>query len=34
MVPSDAKMLQITKAKLATSVMNENKSRLKQESFD
>jgi ADP-ribose pyrophosphatase YjhB (NUDIX family) len=33
-VPSDAKMLQITKIKLATSIMQENKDRLRQESFD
>jgi ADP-ribose pyrophosphatase YjhB (NUDIX family) len=33
-VPSDAKMLQITKAKLATSIMNENNDKLKQEFFN
>ncbi len=33
-VPSDVHMLKITRAKLATSIMNENKSRLRQESFD
>jgi ADP-ribose pyrophosphatase YjhB (NUDIX family) len=33
-VPSDAKMLQITKAKLATSIMNENNNKLEQKFFN
>lgn len=33
-VPSDAKMLQITKARLATSVIEESNGRLQQELFD
>ena len=34
LVPSDAKMLQITKAKLATSIISDNKNKLKQEFFN
>ena len=33
-VPSDAKMLQITKIKIAKSIIEENKGRLQQELFD
>jgi ADP-ribose pyrophosphatase YjhB (NUDIX family) len=33
-VPSDAHMLKLTKTKLATSIIQDNKNRLKQEFFD